>query len=165
VWVIFATALVVNLRFVIFSVLLAPHFAQLPWRQRFALGYVAGDITVGLFLQRYPHEAPDPAKLPFLKGLIYPNWLAWQLGSFIGIMLGAVVPAEWGLVLRAPGDPVRDDTADLGRAALCGVLVGTVAVLAYGLPYKLGLLVAVLVGMVTAMAVEELTEKWTKRHV
>jgi predicted branched-subunit amino acid permease len=55
-----------------------------------ALGYVAGDITVGLFLQRYPHEAPDPAKLPFLKGLIYPNWLAWQLGSFIGIMLGAV---------------------------------------------------------------------------
>jgi predicted outer membrane lipoprotein len=42
---------------------------------------------------------------------------------------------------------------------------GTVAVLAYGLPYKLGLLVAVLVGMVTAMAVEELTEKWTKRHV
>jgi predicted outer membrane lipoprotein len=37
--------------------------------------------------------------------------------------------------------------------------------LAYGLPYKLGLLVAVLVGMVTAMAVEELTEKWTKRHV
>lgn len=167
VWVIFATALVVNLRFVIFSVLLAPHFAQLPWRQRFALGYVAGDITVGLFLQRYPHEAPDPAKLPFLKGLIYPNWLAWQIGSFIGIMLGAVVPAEWGLgfagtlAILCVTIPLI-----LGRAALCGVLVaGTVAVLAYGLPYKLGLLVAVLVGMVTAMAVEELTEKWTKRHV
>ncbi len=151
VWVIFATALVVNLRFVIFSVLLAPHFAQLPWRQRFALGYVAGDITVGLFLQRYPHEAPDPAKLPFLKGLIYPNWLAWQAGSFIGIMLGAVVPAEWGLgfagtlAILCVTIPLI-----LGRAALCGVLVaGTVAVLAYGLPYKLGLLVAVLVGMVT----------------
>lgn len=99
---IFATALVVNLRFVIFSVLLAPHLPICLWRQRFALGYVAGDITVGLFLlQRYPHETPDPAKLPFLKGLIYPNWLAWQTGSFIGIVLGAVVPAEWGWVLRA----------------------------------------------------------------
>ena len=167
VWVIFATALVVNLRFVIFSVLLAPHFAHLPWRQRFALGYVAGDITVGLFLQRYPHETPDPAKLPFLKGLIYPNWLAWQIGSFIGIVLGAVVPAEWGLGF-AGTLAILCVTVPLilSRAALCGVLVaGTVAVLAYGLPYKLGLLVAVLVGMVSAMAVEELTEKWTKRHV
>ena len=54
----------------------------------------------------------------------------------------------------------------LSRAALCGVLVaGTVAVLAFSLPYKLGLLVAVVVGMVSAMAVEEWTEKWTKRHV
>ena len=35
VWVIFVTALVVNLRFVIFSALMAPHFAHLPWRQRF----------------------------------------------------------------------------------------------------------------------------------
>jgi predicted branched-subunit amino acid permease len=33
IWVIFATALVVNLRFVIFSALLAPHFAHLPWKQ------------------------------------------------------------------------------------------------------------------------------------
>ena len=38
IWVIFATALVVNLRFVIFSALLAPHFSHLPWRQRFYLG-------------------------------------------------------------------------------------------------------------------------------
>lgn len=167
VWVIFATALVVNLRFVIFSVLLAPHFSHLPWRQRFALGYVAGDITVGLFLQRYPHETPDPAKLPFLKGLIYPNWLAWQIGSFIGIVLGTVVPAEWGLGF-AGTLAILCVTVPLilSRAALCGVLVaGTVAVLAFSLPYKLGLLVAVVVGMVSAMAVEELTEKWTKRHV
>ena len=53
----------------------------------------------------------------------------------------------------------------LGRAALCGVLVsGAVAVAAFRLPYKLGLLVAVLAGMLSAMAVEELTEKWKSKH-
>ena len=52
IWVVFATALVINLRFVIFSVLLAPHFAHLPWQRRFLLGYVSGDLTVGIFLQR-----------------------------------------------------------------------------------------------------------------
>src|SRR5262245_19414024 len=50
IWVVFATAVMVNLRFVIFSALLAPHFASLPWKQRVALGYTAGDMTVALFL-------------------------------------------------------------------------------------------------------------------
>ena len=44
----------------------------------------------------------------------------------------------------------------INNAALCGVLVaGAISVLAYDLPYKLGLLLAVLVGMVTAMVIEE----------
>lgn len=166
IWVIFATALVVNLRFVIFSALLAPHFAHLPWRQRLALGYISGDIAVGLFMKRYPLETPDPGKVPFLKGLIYPNWTAWQVGSLAGIFLGAAVPAEWGLGFAGTLAIICVTVPlVLGRAALCGVLVsGAVAVAAFRLPYKLGLLVAVLAGMLSAMAVEELTEKWKNQH-
>jgi predicted branched-subunit amino acid permease len=166
VWVVFATALVVNLRFVIFSVLLAPHFAHLPWKQRFALGYVSGDMTVALFLQRFPSEAPVPGKLSFLKGLMLPNWAAWQVGSIGGIFLGSAVPPQWGLGF-AGTLAIICITVPLivNKAALCGVLVaGTVAVLAAGLPYKLGLLAAVLVGMLTAMAVEETLEKFKGSH-
>ncbi len=161
VWVVFATALVVNLRFVIFSVLLAPHFAHLPWKQRFALGYVSGDMTVALFLQRFPDEAPVPGKLSFLKGLMLPNWAAWQVGSIAGIFLGSAVPPQWGLGF-AGTLAIICITVPLivNKAALCGVLVaGAIAVLAAGLPYKLGLLAAVLVGMLTAMAVEETLER------
>ncbi|MES2018604.1 MAG: AzlC family ABC transporter permease [Pseudomonadota bacterium] len=161
IWVVFATALVVNLRFVIFSVLLAPHFAHLPWKQRFLLGYVSGDLTVAIFMRRFPTEAPALGKASYLKGLVIPNWSAWQIGSIAGIFLGSAVPAEWGLgfagslailCLLVP--------MVASRAALCGVLVASVtAVLASSMPYKLGLLVAVLLGMLTAMAVEELQEK------
>lgn len=161
VWVIFATALVVNLRFVIFSVLLAPHFAHLPWQQRFGLGYVSGDMTVALFLRRFPSEAPAPGKLAYLKGLMYPNWVAWQVGSIAGILLGSAVPPQWGLgfagtlAILCIMIPLVAN-----KAALCGVLVaGAVAVAAFGLPYKLGLLSAVVVGMLTAMAVEETLER------
>ncbi len=167
IWVIFATALVVNLRFVIFSALLAPHFAHLPWRQRFAYGYVAGDMTVALFLQRYPSEAPALGKLSYLKGLLYPNWAAWQVGSIAGVLLGSAVPLEWGLGFAGTLAIVCITVPLIAnRAALCGVLVaGVVAVLAFALPYKLGLLLAVVLGMASAMAVEELTEKWGKRDV
>jgi predicted branched-subunit amino acid permease len=166
VWVIFVTALVVNLRFVIFSALLAPHFAHLPWRQRFALGYVSGDMTVALFLQRFPSEALVPGKLSYLKGLMYPNWVAWQVGSIAGVLLGSAVPPQWGLGFAGTLAIVCIMIPLVAnKAALCGVLVaGAVAVAAAGLPYKLGLLAAVLVGMLAAMAVEETMERFKGRH-
>ncbi len=166
IWIIFVTALVVNLRFVIFSALLAPHFTHLPWRKRFFLGYVSGDMTVALFLQRYPSHARETGKLSYLKGLLYPNWLAWQVGSIAGIFLGSTVPLEWGLGF-AGTLAIICITVPLvqSRAALCGVLVASViAVLGAGLPYKLGLLVAVIFGMVSAMAIEEGSGQWAARR-
>jgi predicted branched-subunit amino acid permease len=157
IWVIFATALVVNLRFVIFSALLGPHFAHLPWKQRFLLGYISGDMTVAMFLQRYPSVERVAGKLSYLKGLMVPNWFAWQAGSLVGIFLGSAIPTEWGLgfagtlAILCIMIPLI-----INNAALCGVVVALViSVLAYGLPYKLGLLLAVVVGMVTSMFVEE----------
>jgi predicted branched-subunit amino acid permease len=160
IWVIFFTALVVNLRFVIFSALLAPHFAHLSWRTRAAMGFVSGDISVALFMQRYPDIAPAAGKLAYLKGLVYPNWSAWQVGSVIGILLGSQVPANWGLgfagtlAILCVMLPLV-----MSRAAVIGVLAsGLVALLAASLPYKLGLLLAVLVGMTVAILVEEWLE-------
>jgi predicted branched-subunit amino acid permease len=160
-WVIFATAVVVNLRFVIFSVLLGPHFSHLPLRQRFCLGYICGDISVALFLQRFPTPVPAPGKLSFLKGLLYPNWLAWQAGSLAGVFVGSAVPTEWGLGF-AGTLAILCITVPLvaNAAALTGVVVALfVSVLAHAMPYKLGLLVAVIVGMAAAMTVQAATEK------
>jgi predicted branched-subunit amino acid permease len=166
VWVIFLTAFVVNLRFVIFSALLGPHFSRLPLWQRFTLGYISGDVSVALFLQRYPNTAPEPGKLGFLKGLLYPNWSAWQIGSLIGIFLGSAVPAEWQLgfagtlAILCIMVPLM-----INSAALCGVLVaGVTAVAAHRLPYKLGLLAAVAAGMIAAMAFEETMERRKVGH-
>ena len=166
VWVIFATALVVNLRFVIFSALLGPHFAHLPLRQRFLFGYISGDVSIALFLHRYPNARREPGKLSYLKGLMVPNWLSWQAGSLIGIFLGSAVPTEWQLGFAGTLAIVCVMVPLIvNRAALCGVLVaGTVAILAHDLPYKLGLLLAVLVGMGTAMVWEETLDKRKVRH-
>lgn len=160
VWVIFATALVVNLRFVIFSAILAPHFSHLPWRTRAWLGFLTGDISVGLFMQRYPEFGEEKGKLAYLKGLIFPNWGSWQIGSIIGILLGSAVPAHWGLGF-AGTLAILCITLPLvvNRAALLGVLVaGATALLAAALPYKLGLLLAVVLGMGSAMLLDELLE-------
>ena len=83
VWVVFATALVVNLRFVIFGAAIGPHFSHLRWYQRIWYGYFNADITMAFFPRRFPAETlyQPEGKVGFFTGIGYPNWCAWQVGA------------------------------------------------------------------------------------
>jgi predicted branched-subunit amino acid permease len=163
IWVVFITAMLVNLRFVIFSAAIGPHFSHLPWYQRIWYGYFNADITMAFYPRRFPQETLyQPAgKVGFFAGIGYPNWCAWQSGAVAGILLGSQIPASWGidfagtLALLAILIPLT-----MNAAALAGVAVSaTVALLAAGLPYRLGLLLAVVLGMTVALIVDTLTDK------
>lgn len=158
IWVVFVTALVVNLRFVIFAAALAPHFAHLPWYKRLWYGYFNADITMALFPQHFPAETihRTQGKVSFFNGIGYPNWCTWQAGSVAGILLAGQIPQSWGigfagtLALLAITIPLT-----VNVAALVGVVVASVvAIAAAGFPYRLGLLVAVIFGMIAAMVVD-----------
>ena len=156
-WVIFLTGLMVNLRFVIFSVIIAPHFTHLKFWQKAFWGYMTGDVSMVYFMARYPTEQPEPGKFEFMKGLFAANWAAWQIGSVGGILLGNLIPESWGvgfagtLAILCVLLPMI-----LNRATLVGVLAASAVALATcHWPYKLGMLCAVLIGMLCSMAWEE----------
>ena len=151
VWVVFATALVVNLRFVIFAAAMAPHLSHLPWYKRLWHGYLNADLTMALFSQRFPpHTQLEPlGKEGYAAGINYLNWCAWQAGSVLGILLASQIPQSWGiafagtLALLAVLIPLT-----MNAAALVGVIVAAgLSVATVQWPYRLGLLVAVLAGM------------------
>lgn len=161
--VIFATAMVVNLRFVIFSAAIGPHFAHLPRYQRIWYGYFNTDIIMGFFPGRFPASTlhDTAGKVGFFTGIGYPNWCAWQVGAVAGIVLAGQIPESWNvgfagtLALLAIMIPLT-----INLAAGAGVLVaGAVAVAAIGLPYRLGLLLAVVTGMAVAMVVDSLVDQ------
>jgi predicted branched-subunit amino acid permease len=163
IWVIVVTTVVVNLRFVIFSAVLGPQFAHLPWLKRLWYGYFNIDVTIALFSQRFPVAMASrfEERAGYYVGIGYSQWVAWQAGSVAGILLATQIPPHWGvgfagtLALLAIMIPLI-----INRAALAGVAVASaVAVLASGLPYRLGLLLAVLIGMSAAMAVDTLAAK------
>jgi predicted branched-subunit amino acid permease len=54
---------------------------------------------MGLFPQRFPaHTVGKPAgKQGYFTGLALSTWLAWQLGSIIGMVLAQQIPASWGV--------------------------------------------------------------------
>lgn len=163
VWVVFFTALIVNLRFVIFAAAIGPHFAHLPWYKRLWYGYFNADITMALFPRRFPPETVGrtQGKIAYFTGICYPNWGAWQAGSVIGILLASQIPENWGigfagtLALLAITIPLT-----MNSAALAGVVVASiVAIAAAALPYRLGLLLAVVIGMTAAMIVDTILDK------
>lgn len=158
--VVFFTAMIVNLRFLIFSAAVAPHFEHLPWYRRIWYGYFNGDISMAFFPQRFPsHTVGRPeGKIGFFAAITYPGWTSWQLGATIGILLASQIPESWNIgfagtmALIAIMIPM---TANL--PALIGVVVsGTVAVLAINFPYRLGLLFAMMLGMAAAMTADKL---------
>lgn len=149
VWVIWATAFCVNLRFVIFSAQWRPYFMRFSQRQRMGLGYFSGDINYVLFMKRYPEppaegEAPD-GQIEYFWGSVTSNYLAWQLPSVAGILLADVVPTHWGLgfagtlALLGLAYALVSDRATL----LAAVVAGAAAVAAFALPFKLHIVVAI----------------------
>ncbi len=155
-WVIVLTALVVNLRFVIYSTAMRDAFARFSPGRRLALGYLTGDIGFVIFMARLRREGGLAHPDWYFFGGAACNWCAWQLGSMAGLFGAALVPRHWGLglagtlALLALLIPLAR-----GRPALVGVAVASlVGVVAAPLPLRLGLLLAVLCGIASALLAE-----------
>ena len=61
--IVLATALLVNLRFVIYSAALRPYFASLPRWRRLLLGYLTGDFAFVIFMRRMESDADWPPRM------------------------------------------------------------------------------------------------------
>ena len=144
-WVVWATALCVNLRFIIFSAQWRPYVMHLPFGQRLRWAYLTADLNYVMFMRRFPQPVPAPEQPPYFLGGTLTNWVAWQIPSLAGIFLADAVPVHWGigfagtLALLGLGLSLVQ-----GRAtAVAGAVAGCAAIAAYALPYKLSIVVAI----------------------
>lgn len=162
--IVLASALTVNLRMAMYSASITPHLGAVPFWKRALAAYVLVDQSYAVAVTRYEREPQMPLsqKLAYFFGVVVPICPLWYLFTVIGAVAGRGIPESWavdfilplaflsmiGPMLRTPAHVV---------AALTGI---TVALLAAGLPYNLGFLVAGLAGM-TAGARAEL---WFERQ-
>jgi predicted branched-subunit amino acid permease len=155
-WVVWATAACVNLRFVIFSAGWRPYFGRLPLGQRLRLGYFCADLNYVMFMRRFPEPQPAPEQLPYFWGGVACNWFAWQVPSMLGIFLAHRVPTHWGLgfagtlaLLGLMYSLLADRSAWVAAAvAACA------AVAAYALPLKLNILVAIAAAVAVGLLID-----------
>ncbi len=160
-WVILATALCVNLRFVVFSAHLRPYVMHLPRWQRLATGYFTADLSYVLFVKRFPVPATDAAghvtQMAYLAGNGGINWFSWTFSSVLGVVLANAIPAAWGLgfagILALTG--MLCSLASDRLRWVSAAAAGAVAVAAMALPLKLNILVAIAAAVALCLLLEQ----------
>ena len=156
-WVTVATAFCVNLRFVIYSAQWRPFFMHLRLPRRLLLGYVTTDMGYALFMKRHPEPpqgvAERDAMISYFEAGAAVNWSVWQAASVLGILAADRVPTEWGLgfagvlaLLALTYASIRD-----GRALAAALVAAAAAVAAYGLPYRLNIVVAIVAAVAVGL--------------
>lgn len=156
VWLVFVTAVVVNMRFVVYSAAVRSGFAHLHWHRRLWLGYIVGDIMFVRFTTLRQNEPDYPFPVAYYLGGAIANWVIWQIASILGIVAAGVIPAAWGLELAGTLALVALlAPLCLRVSTFAGVVVAIiVSLMSHSLPLKLGLLLGMVSGMLVAMALE-----------
>lgn len=156
--VIVLTTFVVNLRHALYSATLAPHTKHLPQRWLVPLGFWLTDETFAIVITRYNQPDGSPYKHWYFLGSEIFMYTNWCLCTLVGIVAGQSIPdpaalgLQFAMVVTFIGMIVPFIR---NRAAFISVVVaGITAVAANGLPNKLGLMLAALLGVAAGMIAE-----------
>jgi len=156
VFVIVLTIGVINLRHMLYSASIAPYLQKVSMKWKVLLSYLLTDEAYAPSIIHYEKQELTPKSHMFLLGAGASLWITWQISTALGILVGAAIPQSWPLDFALPLTFIALVVPVLkNRPGIMSALsAGTVALLAYGLPYELGLILAAFVGIIVGTILE-----------
>lgn len=151
-----ATALVINLRMLMYSASLAPHLAESPVWFRALCGYMLTDQAYALSVSRFLDGRELDRKVWFYMGAALTLWIVWQIATLAGAILGAGIPAGWHLEFAIPLCflslifPVLRDRPSMFAALVSGVM----ALVCRNAPLHSGMIIAAVSGIATGVILD-----------
>jgi predicted branched-subunit amino acid permease len=142
------TALLVNLRFVMASALLAQDFRSLPPIRRFVIGVFTVEATLAGYLMRGRDGRTQAQREQFKLGANLAIWLLWQGATLVGIFGAGVLPmsSDWmwvgQLAVLAIGAPLLRVAGSTGAV----VVTAVVSIWSIDMPAGVGLALSTVCG-------------------
>lgn len=103
--VVVGTALVINLRMLMYGASLAPQLAPVPLGARLGAAYLLTDQAYAVTISRYGVEgagAPWRERFAYYMGAGVLLWITWQVTSIVGIAIGGQIPDDVPLEFVIP---------------------------------------------------------------
>jgi 4-azaleucine resistance transporter AzlC len=154
--VIILTIAVVNLRHMLYSASLAPYLKNVSLKWKVLLSYLLTDEAYAPSILQYEKEGVRTVSHWFLFGAGCALWSTWQISTAFGIFLGTAIPENWHLDFALALTFIAMVVPALKNRPMVAAAIsaGLVALLAYSLPFKLGLILAALTGIVVGTIME-----------
>lgn len=163
--VVILTCCVAGLRFLMYSAAMAPYLKGLPPRWQQALAFLLTDQAFASAIRRFNATDDPRAGAQHFLGCGVALYLCWQITSMIGYFAGNLIPTSWSLEFAVPlvfialVAPLLRNFPNVVAAVVAGI-----AVLALdGLPMKLNLIAAGVIGIMAGTIADVARERWTRR--
>lgn len=156
--VLLLTTLVINLRHMLYGISVSPWVSHLPARWKWPLAYLLTDETYVVTILHYEQgdHGQKTHKHWFYLGSGLLMWSSWQVSTAAGVIFGSNIPPAWSLDFAGPLTfialvvPALTDRASVVAALAAGVA----AILLAGMPLKLGVIAASLLGIAAGALVD-----------
>ena len=152
------TGLAVNMRMAMYSASVTPHLGKAPFGVRALMAYCLVDQVYAVAIQRFT-DRPGMTlaeKTAFYFGVVAPVCPFWYVATWLGVAVGAAIPASYSLDFAVPITfvavvaPMLRGLPNLlaaGTAIICALALA-------GLPYNAGLILSALAGMTVGVIAE-----------
>jgi 4-azaleucine resistance transporter AzlC len=156
--IIVATTFVVNLRHMLYSATLLPHLKHLPQRWRIPLAFLLTDESFAVTVHRFQKEKGSPYRHWYQLGASVAMYLNWQVWCLVGLVIGERIPgvASWGLDVAMPIAFIGMTIPFVRNVPMvvCVSTAGACGLLTVGLPYRLGIIISALAGVLAGLLTE-----------
>jgi branched chain amino acid efflux pump len=158
--VIFLAGLILNLRFMLYSLSISPHLQSLSPRARWIAGYFLSDNGYAHTIARIASQPTAPGHAEYFMGACSAIWITWECATIAGIVVGAGIPATWSLefVVVLTFTALAIASIRDRAAATAAVAAGFTAITTIDLPFRLGLIAAAIAGVIAGV----IAERWIR---
>ncbi len=159
--VVILTAVLINLRFALYSATIAPIFRETSRPLRLLCAYLLTDQAFALSsAHNAKHKPSTKDQVIYYLGAASSLWCVWVTTTFIGASIGASLPPAWPLGFAVPlcfiaiVTPAIKDRTQL----LCALITGGCSWALVGAPHKLGIIISILIGV----GAGALLDRWSR---
>ena len=157
------TTFSVNLRHLLYSATLIKHVRHLPQKWRIPLAFGLTDETFALLGRHYKNPSTSEFKHWYFLGSVLFFYSNWQLCTLMGIFFGRLIPGiqSWGLdfAMTVTFIGILVTCLKNSPVIISALVSGLMALMLHELPNKIGLIIAVLIGICSGC----LAENWQKK--
>lgn len=154
--IIVLSGIIINLRHLLYSISIAPYTKDFRSFWKIILSYLLTDEAYAVTITKF-QKFDNSKKHWYFFGAGFALWFSWQFSTWMGVIIGTQLPSTWSLDFALPLTfialviPMIKDRPGF----LAALSSGIIASLAIHLPYKLGLIIAAIVGISVGLWSEE----------